>query len=185
MKFAIIIFARYFFEVLLIVIKIHNFSDGIHVLEFNESVGNFRLEEPFYGDVLCKIVMDKSNSQIVIKGEISAKAHLTCDRCNVEFDDILSNSFKNVYIFSGNPEENNSENVIYLNRETDKIDLSADIKDYAILSVPMKILCGDDCKGLCFKCGVNLNSESCNCEKPADTNSVWAALDKLKNNLGN
>jgi uncharacterized protein len=169
----------------LIIIKIHNFSDGIHELEFDESVRNLGLEEPFYDAVLCKIVMDKSSSQIVIKGEISAKAHLTCDRCNDEFDRVFTSDFKNVYLFSSNAEENDTENIIYLNRETDKIDLTDDLKEYAILSVPMKILCSDDCKGLCFKCGANLNYENCSCEKTAVNNSVWAALDNLKNKLEN
>lgn len=165
----------------MIIIKIHNFSDGIHELEFNESVKSLSLEEPFIDNVLCNIRMDKSNSQIVIDAEIKSKVTLTCDRCNDDFTIELSNSFKNVYLFSNEPQISEDENVYYLNRETDKIDLTEDIRDYARLSIPMKILCDEDCKGLCMKCGTNLNKSSCDCEKDSQTNSVWAALSKLKN----
>lgn len=169
----------------MIIIKIHNFSDGIHELNFNEPVKNLGLEEPFYDSVLCKILMDKSTSQIVINCELAVNAKLICDRCGAEFKRELKNNFQNVYIFSNQPEETESENLIYLSREADKINLTDDIRDYAILSVPMKILCDEDCKGLCYKCGANLNYESCSCEKTQNENSVWSALEKIKNKLGN
>ena len=165
----------------MIIIKIHNFSDGIHELEFNESIKSLSLGEPFEDFVLCKIRMDKSNSQIVIDGQLSAKAKLTCDRCNDDFLTELSNQFKNVYLFANEQETSDDENVHFLNREADKIDLTDDFRDYARLSIPMKILCSEDCRGLCFKCGTNLNKSSCDCEKGTQANSVWADLEKLKN----
>ena len=74
--------------------------------------------------------------------------------------------------------------MIYLHPETDKIDLAKDIRDYAILAVPMKKLCSEDCKGLCPKCGKNLNDGTCDChEEKMDPR--WEPLQKLKikNNL--
>jgi len=165
----------------LLFIKIHNFSDGIHELEFNESVKKLNLDEPFENNVLCKIRMDKSSGQIVIDGEIECEANLTCDRCGEVFHKDLKNEFKNVYIFSNEPQVSEEENVYYLNREADKIDLTDDIKDYARLSIPMKVLCNDECKGLCVQCGTNLNYSDCNCKKEIDSGSVWSALNKLKN----
>ena len=45
------------------------------------------------------------------------------------------------------------------------IELSEDIRQEIILSFPAKILCKDDCKGICPGCGVNLNKEQCTCKK--------------------
>jgi uncharacterized protein len=69
-----------------------------------------------------------------------------------------------VYLFGNVPESNDSDNVVYLPLDADKINLRKELRDYAILSVPMKKLCSDDCKGLCFKCGKNLNNGSCDCD---------------------
>ena len=47
----------------------------------------------------------------------------------------------------------------------DTVDLGEDIRQEIILGIPDKILCSDGCKGLCLSCGVNLNTESCECDK--------------------
>jgi uncharacterized protein len=50
------------------------------------------------------------------------------------------------------------------------------------LSLPARSLCGEDCKGLCPRCGKNLNSESCNCDAaPADPR--WSALSDLASRM--
>jgi len=45
----------------------------------------------------------------------------------------------------------------------DFIDLAPMICEQIVLQAPMRVLCTDDCKGLCPHCGINLNSGSCNC----------------------
>ena len=45
----------------------------------------------------------------------------------------------------------------------ESIDLGEDIRQEIILSCPSKILCNEHCKGICLKCGVNLNKEKCKC----------------------
>lgn len=43
------------------------------------------------------------------------------------------------------------------------IEINEDVRQEIILSSPAKILCSNDCKGLCPRCGANLNKEKCNC----------------------
>jgi uncharacterized protein len=52
------------------------------------------------------------------------------------------------------------------------------------LSIPLKVLCKDDCKGLCPRCGINLNDTSCSCDT-TDTDPRWAPLSKLKDESNN
>jgi uncharacterized protein len=47
------------------------------------------------------------------------------------------------------------------------------------LQVPMKILCSEECKGLCPNCGVNLNTGSCNCRREM-TDERLAALKNFR-----
>jgi len=57
---------------------------------------------------------------------------------------------------------------INLNYPVDKsmrvIDLNPDIREEILLDYPMKPLCTPNCKGLCLKCGVNLNEKKCGCK---------------------
>ena len=50
----------------------------------------------------------------------------------------------------------------------DSIDLRAVLTEQVLLDLPMKILCSDDCKGLCSQCGADLNGDDCGCEPPVD-----------------
>jgi len=45
----------------------------------------------------------------------------------------------------------------------------------------MKILCAEDCKGLCPTCGANLNETDCDCKAPVDAR--WASLKDLRDRL--
>ena len=86
-----------------------------------------------------------------------------------------------VYLFQSNfsEPEDEKEDIVYLHPDTDKIELDSDVRDFAILAVPMKRLCSENCKGLCPRCGENLNDGSCNCdEKIIDPR--WESLQKLK-----
>ena len=68
-----------------------------------------------------------------------------------------------VYMIGMEPEDSDSINIAYLPPDADKIILDDDVRDYVLLGIPMKKLCKDDCKGLCIKCGKNLNEGDCGC----------------------
>lgn len=71
-----------------------------------------------------------------------------CSRCLNEFDINIGKKIKLIYSIES-PDE--------------IIDLNPDIREEIILDSPMKPLCRPDCKGLCSKCGKNLNEGKCNC----------------------
>ncbi len=62
-----------------------------------------------------------------------------------------------------------------------ELDVDAFISCEILSSLPMKVLCKDDCKGLCPKCGKNLNHGACNCEEKGgfepEGNAFAKALD--------
>lgn len=158
------------------IIKFTNYSDGVHYFNFNEQSSTLGLSEPFYDGVNLDVKMDKSHSQIVITGDLTLKARFVCDRCTDEFETELKNHFILTYLFGNKDDDLESDNLYYLSPDTDKIDLKSDVVDYAILSVPMKKLCQEDCKGLCSRCGANLNRETCKCSEEDKINPIWSAL---------
>ena len=57
------------------------------------------------------------------------------------------------------------------------------LREQVLLTLPVRTLCRPDCKGLCPRCGRNLNAEPCSCEaSPADER--WSALSDLRSRLG-
>jgi uncharacterized protein len=73
---------------------------------------------------------------------------MSCSRCLREFQDKLDKKF--TLNFS-------------IDKLETKIDLDPEIRDQIILDYPINPLCRQDCKGLCPKCGIDLNQVQCNC----------------------
>jgi len=63
------------------------------------------------------------------------------------------------------------------------IDVSEDIREMFLLEAPPKVLCSEDCKGLCPGCGQDLNEEECNCSlmSEEEPDSKFADLVKMLN----
>jgi uncharacterized protein len=59
--------------------------------------------------------------------------------------------------------------------EGDNLDVATWAADAIVLTLPHKILCREECAGLCPSCGTNLNHESCTC-LPAEGDDRWGAL---------
>ena len=120
-------------------------------------------------------------TRIILDAETGILTNLVCDRCARDFQSVVHSKFRMVYLFRFRNDDSADEkvDVVYLHPETDKIELDKDIRDFAILALPMKKLCTEDCKGLCLKCGKNLNDGPCNCvEEIVDPR--WEVLQKLK-----
>ena len=66
--------------------------------------------------------------------------------------------------------------------EASSIDLTDAIRDALTLELPLRVLCKEDCKGLCPKCGVNLNTGSCSCPKGTGKPNPFEALKSIVEN---
>jgi uncharacterized protein len=163
-------------------IKISGLSEGTHHFRFSEPVSFVGLEAPFKDNVEVEVDIKKSHNQIVLDSTVFVKAEFECDRCTAPFEQRLRSDYKMVYLQGIKPVEIKSDNVVYLSPEADIIDISNDVRDFSMLAVPMKKLCSEDCKGLCYKCGKNLNEGDCTCDKN-DNDARWLPLMDLKNKL--
>lgn len=59
-------------------------------------------------------------------------------------------------------------------------DLTADLREAILLNFPEHPVCRPDCRGLCPKCGADLNLGPCGCGDSGATDSRWGGLDRLK-----
>ena len=112
---------------------------------------------------------------LVMTGAIHTTIHGICDRCAAEFDREIEFPLDVVLVTELANEENEDEWVFPL--EGDSADLDDIVRTVFVLNLDSKLLCKEDCKGLCHRCGKNLNDGPCNCQKELDPR--FAALKQL------
>ena len=112
---------------------------------------------------------------LMMTGSIHTKIHGVCDRCASDFDADVDMPLDVVLVTEFADEDNEDERVFPL--EGDSANLEEIIRTVFVLNFDSKMLCDEDCKGLCCRCGANLNHGSCNCQKEIDPR--FAALKQL------
>ena len=112
---------------------------------------------------------------LVMSGSIETTIHGTCDRCAADFDREVQFPIDVVLVTELANEENEDEWVFPL--EGDSADLDDIVRTVFVLNLDSKLLCKEDCQGLCCRCGKNLNDGPCSCQKELDPR--FAALKQL------
>lgn len=105
-----------------------------------------------------ELVMD--SSIISLNAELKGTIELVCSRCLQKFPYRIDLEINEK--FTDNP-ENKDDEVIFINNY--EVDINEIVENNIILSLPIKKLCREDCKGLCPICGTNLNISTCNCHE--------------------
>ncbi len=113
---------------------------------------------------------------LVMKGEISTTIHGICDRCASPFDREVFFSLDDVVLVTEMANEENEDEWVFP-LEGDSANLDDIVRTVFVLNLDSKLLCKDDCAGLCCRCGRNLNDGPCNCQKELDPR--FAALKQL------
>lgn len=129
-----------------------------------------------------------------LKGKLRYEQTLVCMRCLTEFVDPVSADVEILLLVEEDErsryESGEDDDEVELSEEElgmlilpeEKVDTEPILLEHLQLNVPMKPLCRPECKGLCPRCGADLNEGECDC----DTTSVdprWAALAGLKDKL--
>ena len=125
----------------------------------------------------------RTHRGVLVKGELHAEVELTCSRCLSLFNFPVAINFEEEYlptidVVSGAPLPSPEEPSSFIIDEHHVIDLTEAIRQYTLLTMPMKPLCRQDCAGLYPDCGHNLNQGPCDCPTPA-IDSRWSELSKL------
>jgi len=121
---------------------------------------------------------------IRVIGQLETKIEMVCARCLEPVVEEVHRDFDLFYqpLKKGTKPEEEQLN----DDETDigffvgeGLFLADILKEQVLLSLPMKVICQSDCRGLCPSCGANLNHEECRCERHA-SDSRMAPLARLK-----
>jgi len=113
----------------------------------------------------CQIT--KTSSAIFLKGNISVLLRVACSRCLEETSLPASNDFAYTLVLAKQEAkeelELTAEDLEIGYYSGDFIDLTPIICEQIALQIPFKPLCSEECRGLCPHCGVNRNTDSCDC----------------------
>ncbi|MEX2116401.1 MAG: DUF177 domain-containing protein [Bacteroidota bacterium] len=164
-------------------INISKLSEGDHQYSLRTEPPDIGLDLRFDRNVEVEARVEKANRQILVRVEARAAGRFVCDRCLDEFRQDVMSEHTIVYIQGGDPPEDleKSQEIQYLPKDVNIIDLGEDVRQFMILSVPVKMLCKEECAGLCPVCGSNRNTSQCSCTAE-ETDPRWATL---KGFLGN
>lgn len=119
--------------------------------------------------VRLELFVRKKGSRFAFDGRITTRAMLACSRCLESFDFPVDASFHLEYGFLPTKLESEVQikredlSLAYLKEEETDVSLREIVIEQVLLAVPMKPLCKDDCRGLCPRCGGNLNVQKCSC----------------------
>ena len=124
------------------------------------------------GPVRSVIVLKRNgDDRVLLEGEIQTTIASDCDRCTEKFSRELDSNFTLDLEYASSeilePAEHectpSEMDVVYLKEPV--IDVFEILKQQIFLVISEKHLCSESCKGLCPKCGVNLNLKTCDCKK--------------------
>jgi uncharacterized protein len=142
----------------------------------------------FLEPVSIRIQMRKIGDMITAMGSFDTRVRLNCSRCLQPYEAPLYSTFDVTYIHqlpdSVDPSlqdevELQAEEIGMIQFSGNEIDLRDAIQEEVIMALPMTMLCRSDCKGLCTRCGADLNQGNCGCDRKV-TNPQFDVLKNLK-----
>ncbi len=144
-------------------------SEGINPLEMA-----FSGDIPFFSELdialesegtLEGTIEKREENLFILACQMSVPVILTCRRCLEIFTEKIQAVFTTVVVRREGKDDNESvdDDVLHIRPTQEWLDMEDVLREHFILNLPAHPLCKEECKGLCPGCGVDLNSETCNC----------------------
>jgi uncharacterized protein len=162
----------------------------VQISEIPEDGLELDAEEPVQAEgvriaspVGIRLRVEKIGTEVVIRGELAADVEFSCSRCLREVKKGLLMPINLLYHPLDSLRGDERRELLGEELETgfyedDELDIEEIAKEQVLLNIPMKPLCGESCRGICPRCGADLNEGSCGCKLSAQ-DSRLSALKKL------
>jgi uncharacterized protein len=155
-------------------------GEDVRQLTSLKTSGRAQLVEERHGK--RKVIKD-----IRLQGDLSTSLELPCARCVDPVIEKVARTFDLLYRPLGADAGNEELSVTAAEAEIgyyqgEGVLLEDALREQVLLSVPLKVVCREDCKGLCPSCGKNRNTEPCACVQPLQ-DPRWSALKEIREKL--
>lgn len=120
----------------------------------------------------------------LVQGRLSANTEVDCDRCLSLVAIPIEAQFSVQYVTRLEYESSQAvaleeEDMAFSVFDDQAIDIDQLVREQVLLTVPVRALCREDCKGLCPSCGADQNMNKCSCES-TEIDPRWAVLKNLR-----
>lgn len=137
-------------------------------LEFEETFSSELLSLLSPASVALRV--EKIAAEVLVKGEVNTRVELQCSRCLKNFQRDMDVTINVVYHpveeLKGEEKHEIKDDELDMGfYQGDELEVHELVMEQILLNVPMKPLCSEACKGICPKCGADLNVKACNCER--------------------
>ena len=132
--------------------------------------------------VSIEVDIQKAGEEYFCQADVKVRITGECARCLTNYPTELAG--RTDFIICSDSEENrvrateDSEDYVFLKGTDLRADISEPVRQTAVLSLSLKPLCSEDCRGLCPQCGTNLNEGTCDCVKES-IDPRWEGLKGL------
>lgn len=142
------------------------------------------------GPVQVDVKVTNTGRCYLVRGKLRARASFTCDRCLTKFSGEITGEIEDEFFprdGAVRPDDDleSEDSEVGLSEADDEntfdgesFDLEESVAQHLLLAIPAKVVCREDCKGICPHCGQDLNEADCDCETD-DVDPRLAALAKL------
>lgn len=110
-------------------------------------------------------ITNLGKKQVQVKGSAKIKTVVPCDRCLEDVEQIFDLSFEREIDMKLNEEERRQSEEEYNFMDGTCLDTDVLVHNELLVNWPIRVLCREDCKGLCSICGANLNHGECGCDR--------------------
>ena len=157
------------------VAEIRRHLTGKKPLQFDAEPAELDITEtelPIAGKIRIDGEMSNVGDVLLLQARVSASVSRMCSRCLKEFKADSSAEVVEKFYLSGSPGVEKDAYVY----EADIVDITEPLRESLLLAEPLKVLCKEDCLGICPVCGADRNIHPCNC----DTGTIDPRLAALK-----
>jgi len=131
--------------------------------------------EDWPGEIKAELGVEQSGSRVSVRGQLSGRTRLECVRCLKAFEQTVVPKFEAYAERSGSSRHPSEQDELerdgyMLFHDGRRLDLGPVARETLLLETPMAPRCREDCRGLCPRCGADLNDGPCGCapEKARD-----------------
>lgn len=131
------------------------------------------------GDVEVRVrASEAGTGEVVARGTVHGKLAQECRRCLTPVETDFRSDL--TMVFLSEEQDAEDDGGVYLFEATGReLDLGGAVREEVILAMNPYVVCKPECRGLCPRCGTDLNEDSCDCTEE-DLDPRWAALRELK-----
>lgn len=152
-------------------------------VEFNEKIENVEANDAeivFDKPVSFKGKLTNIDGMLRLNGHATVQYRVKCYRCLKDLERTLDFDLNERFVKSEKLKDDDEYSY-----EGNYVNIDKALTDNIILNLPMKHVCDVECKGLCPKCGTNLNEKTCDCKKEDDINPRMEVLKNFFNDNSN